>query len=80
MTDEKVEVAEQPKFEPGPVEVPVEAVLVEDEAPVAGSVEEVAKEVVAGHWGRGQARKRKLADAGWNPDEVLVEVDKLLHK
>src|SRR3982751_3647079 len=47
---------------------------VEIASPTSGlSNEEVAKEVVAGHWGRGQVRKERLADAGYDPEAVDEE-------
>lgn len=42
------------------------------------SVEEVAREVIAGKWGNGNARKTKLTAAGYNYDEVQAVVNKLL--
>lgn len=44
------------------------------------SVSGVAQAVVAGHWGRGNDRRRRLVDAGLNPDEVQAEVNKILNK
>lgn len=40
----------------------------------------VAEEVVAGHWGRGNRRKQRLRDAGYDPDAVLQEVHNILHR
>lgn len=42
------------------------------------SVETVAKEVIAGKWGNGSARKSKLTKAGYNYNEVQKAVNKLL--
>ena len=42
------------------------------------SVETVAKEVLNGKWGVGDARKAKLKAAGYNPDEVQAAVNKLI--
>ena len=44
------------------------------------SVEEVAKEVVAGRWGRGQKRRKKLEDAGYDPEAVDEEVTKIFNR
>lgn len=44
------------------------------------SVEEVAKEVVAGRWGRGQRRKKKLEDAGYDTATVDEEVTKIFNR
>ena len=42
------------------------------------SVDEVAKEVVAGKWGNGSDRKAKLEAAGYNYDTVQKKVNQLL--
>ncbi len=41
-------------------------------------IETVAKEVIQGKWGNGQARYDKLTAAGYNYDEVQGLVNKLL--
>jgi len=41
------------------------------------SVDDVAKEVIAGMWGRGQMRKKRLTEAGYDPVEVKAAVDKI---
>jgi lysozyme len=41
-------------------------------------VEQVAKEVLAGHWGRGNVRKQRLIDAGWDADAVQREVQRIV--
>ena len=41
------------------------------------SVEEVAKEVIAGKWGNGDARKTALENAGYNYIEVQKKVNEL---
>lgn len=42
------------------------------------TVAEVAKEVISGVWGNGDARKTALSNAGYNYDEVQAAVNKLL--
>lgn len=42
------------------------------------SVAEVAKEVISGAWGNGDARKNALTNAGYDYDEVQAAVNKLL--
>jgi len=42
------------------------------------SIEEIAKEVIAGKWGNGEDRKNKLANAGYNYSEVQAKVNELL--
>lgn len=42
------------------------------------TVEQVAKEVIAGKWGSGETRKKKLKAAGYNYNEVQKKVNELL--
>ncbi len=42
------------------------------------SVAEVAKEVIAGQWGNGDDRKKRLTSAGYNYDQVQAKVNELL--
>ena len=42
------------------------------------SVTTVAKEVIAGKWGNGDARKKKLQAAGYDYNAVQKEVNRLL--
>jgi hypothetical protein len=44
------------------------------------SLEDVAKEVVNGDWGKGQERRKKLSEAGFNVNEVEEAVVKLMNK
>ena len=46
--------------------------------PVLKSNAEIAKEVIEGKWGNGDARKQALIKAGYNYDAVQAEVKKLL--
>lgn len=46
--------------------------------PTRKSVDEIAREVIAGQWGDGQARKTKLSNAGYNYDEVQSRVNAIL--
>ena len=41
------------------------------------SVTEVAKEVLAGKWGNGADRKKRLTEAGYNYSEVQAKVNEL---
>lgn len=43
------------------------------------SIEEIAKEVIAGKWGNGEERKKRLTDAGYNYNEVQARVNQLLN-
>lgn len=45
---------------------------------VQKSVEEIAREVIAGKWGNGSERKRRLTSAGYDYNEVQNAVNKLL--
>lgn len=44
------------------------------------SVNEIAKEVIAGKWGNGADRQKRLIDAGYDYDAVRKEVNKLMKK
>lgn len=48
--------------------------------PTKKSITKIAKEVIAGKWGNGQARKTKLQVAGYDYNAVQAEVAKLLKK
>lgn len=41
------------------------------------SLDAIAREVLAGEWGQGQARRLKLSEAGYNPKEVEAEVTRI---
>lgn len=47
---------------------------------VTKSVEDIAKEVIAGKWGNGNERKNKLEKAGYNYNKIQEKVDELLGK
>ena len=44
------------------------------------SVNEVALEVIAGHWGRGNVCKKRLQNAGYDVAEVSEEVTRVFNK
>ena len=46
-------------------------------APTKKSNEEIAREVLAGKWGNGSARKKKLTDAGYNYSVIQALVNKM---
>ena len=48
------------------------------EAPAKKSVDEIAREVIAGKWGNGATRKQKLTAAGYNYSAVQKRVNELL--
>lgn len=43
------------------------------------SVETIAREVISGKWGNGEARKNQLMLAGYKPDEVQKKVNEILN-
>jgi surface antigen len=49
-----------------------------DKKTTTKTVDEIAKEVIAGKWGNGQARINKLTAAGYNYKTVQSRVDKIL--
>ncbi len=48
------------------------------DAPAKKSVDELAREVIAGKWGNGATRKQKLTDAGYDYSAVQKRVNELL--
>lgn len=42
-------------------------------------LDEVAREVLEGKWGEGQARRAALADAGYDPNAVKQEISRILN-
>ena len=54
------------------------AVVVETDNDELKSLEEVAREVLAGKWGNNPVRAQRLRAAGYNPAMVQAEVNKLL--
>ena len=44
------------------------------------SVEEIAKEVIAGKWGVGEERTKKLTEAGYDAAAVQKAVNELMKK
>lgn len=62
-----------------PVEAPVETPVATPK-PVVKSVTEIAKEVVAGKWGNGADRKKRLEAAGYNYSEIQNAVNALCGK
>lgn len=45
--------------------------------PAKKSIDEIAKEVIEGKWGNGDARKSSLEKAGYNYTEVQKKVNEL---
>lgn len=51
-----------------------------DKKPSKKSVNQIAQEVIAGKWGKGDTRKKKLKAAGYDYNKVQAEVNKLVKK
>jgi N-acetylmuramoyl-L-alanine amidase CwlA len=47
-------------------------------APAKKTVDELAREVIAGKWGNGNTRKNRLTEAGYNYSEVQAKVNEIL--
>lgn len=43
-------------------------------------IREIAQEVIAGHWGRGLNRNRRLEAAGYNVQTVNAEILKIMNQ
>ena len=52
----------------------------EDPKPATKTITEVANEVIAGKWGSGTDRKKKLTKAGYNYEKVQAKVNEVLKK
>jgi len=50
---------------------------VEESKTATKPVEVIAKEVIAGMWGRGQNRVKRLNEAGYDPQAVKAEVNRI---
>lgn len=62
------------------VQAKVNELLAAKNAPAKKSNVEIAKEVIAGKWGNGATRKKKLTEAGYNYAAIQAEVNKILKK
>ena len=60
-----------------PIQLSDEAHVVIESQETTKSVEDVAREVIAGKWGRGHIRQQRLRDAGYDPAAVKAEVDRI---
>lgn len=60
------------------VQKKVNEILSESTQTTSKSNTEIAREVIAGEWGNGDDRKKKLTAAGYNYTEIQKEVNKLL--
>lgn len=62
------------------IQIEVEKRLAALHAPELKSNEEIAHEVLQGKWGVGQDRRARLSAAGYNPNLVQAEVNRLLNR
>lgn len=56
----------------------VNQILGGSQKPAKKSIDEIAKEVIAGQWGNGQDRVNRLQAAGYNYEEVQNKVNQLI--
>ena len=63
-----------------PVQQPAAGEVVEGENQSTDNEEEIAKEVIAGRWGRGQRRRKRLEDAGYDVDAVNKKVSEIFNR
>lgn len=61
------------------VEEAAEEAKTEEDKEENNSLDEVAQQVIAGEWGVGQERRRRLSEAGHDVQEVEARVTKLLN-
>ena len=57
-----------------------EETVPEEEVEVDSSIHEIAREVIAGRWGRGLTRKRRLQEAGYDVSEISAEITKIFNQ
>lgn len=65
-------------YDPKAVQAEVNRILAGGGSSALKPITTVAKEVINGKWGNGEARKKKLAAAGYDPAAVQAEVNRLL--
>lgn len=65
-------------YDPDEVQAKVNEILKGNSATPSKSIAEVAKDVIAGKYGNGTERRKKLAAEGYDPDTVQAEVNRQL--
>lgn len=65
-------------YDPDEVQAKANEILKGNSATPSKSIVEVAKDVIAGKYGNGTERRKKLAAKGYDPDAVQAEVNKQL--
>lgn len=78
--DEKIDGAGRPRYTSieAPKEEPKPEEPIPEPTPDLKSIDEVAKEVIQGKWGNGEARKKNLEMAGYDYKEVQNRVNEML--
>jgi hypothetical protein len=65
-------------YDPAAVQAEVNRQLGAKPAPVRKSNDEIAREVLAGHWGNNPERSQKLQAAGYSPTDIQAAVNRLV--
>lgn len=78
--EQKTEVITVEEKENTEIAVKEEVIKEPEPEPVLLSLDEIAKEVIAGKWGNGTDREKALTDIGYNYEEVQKRVDELCPK
>ena len=79
VTEENV--AQQPPVMPQLTENQQQAQSSETQSSAGGkSLKEVAEEVIDNQWGKGQERRKRLSEAGYNAHDVQKEVVRIINK
>lgn len=65
-------------YDPAKVQTKVNALLKAEKAPAKKSNQTIAKEVIAGKWGNGDERKKRLKAAGYDYNAIQALVNKLI--
>lgn len=68
---------ERAGYNPSTIQAEVNKLTSPTPKPKLKSVSTVAKEVIAGKWGNGSERQKRLSDAGYNASAVQAEVNRL---
>jgi CW_7 repeat len=63
-----------------PVSSPEPQEQVPEESPDLSANEQIAREVLAGYWGRGLSRNKKLEEAGYDVSKINAEITKILNQ
>jgi N-acetylmuramoyl-L-alanine amidase len=61
------------------IEEQQETEVIEDDD-TATPITDLANEVLAGKWGKGAERRKRLTEAGYDPNDVQSEVTRLLNR